>query len=85
MNPAWPLDTEPLRTHRDYRLPEPRRRSSAAVYADYTLALNSASIVALSSHPTLDSHIGSSNNIEELTFAPGLAVTRTRLVRAALS
>lgn len=84
MNPEWPLDTNRfgrIVITDSQNLPT----SSASLYADYTLALNSASIVALSSHPTLDSHIGSSNNIEEITFAPGLAVTRTRLVRAALS
>jgi peptide/nickel transport system substrate-binding protein len=84
MNPKWPLNTNRygrIVITDNQNLPA----AANASYADYTLALNSASIVALSSHPLLESHIGSSNNVEELTFAPGLAATRQRLVRAALS
>ncbi len=84
MNPEWPLD--PNRFGRivitdNQNLPA----SYTSNYADYTLALNSASIVALSNHPTLDSHIGSSNNIEELTFAPGTPITSQLSLRKALS
>ncbi len=84
MNPQWPLD--PNRFGRivitdNQNLPA----SFNSNYADYTLALDSASIVALSNHPTLDSHIGSSNNIEELTFAPGTPITSQLALRKALS
>ena len=84
MNPQWPLD--PNRFGRivitdNQNLP----KSFNSSYADYTLALDSASIVALSNHPTLDSHIGSSNNIEELTFAPGTQITSQLALRKALS
>jgi peptide/nickel transport system substrate-binding protein len=84
MNPEWPLD--PNRFGRivitdTQDLPA----SYTSNYADYTLALSSASIVALSNHPTLDSHIGSSNNIEELTFAPGTPITSQMSMRKALS
>jgi peptide/nickel transport system substrate-binding protein len=84
MNPEWPLD--PNRFGRivitdTQNLPA----SYTSNYADYTLALSSASIVALSNHPTLDSHIGSSNNIEELTFAPGTPITSQMNLRKALS
>ena len=44
-----------------------------------------ASIVALSNHPALDSHIASSNNIEEMTFAPGTPITSQLNLRKALS
>ena len=84
MNPKWPLDTN--RFGRIVITDTQDLPSSASVnYADYTLALNSSSILALSNHPALLSHIASSNNIEEMTFSPGSATTRVLDVRKALS
>ena len=84
MNPEWPLD--PNRFGRIVITDTQNLPSSySSSYADYTLALSSASIVALSNHPTLNSHIGSSNNIEELTFAPGTPITSQMNLRKALS
>jgi peptide/nickel transport system substrate-binding protein len=84
MNPEWPLDANRfgrIVITDNQVLPA----SYNANYADYTLALNGAAIVALSNHPTLDSHIGSSNNIEEITFAPGTPITSQMSLRKALS
>ncbi|MGH3732478.1 MAG: ABC transporter substrate-binding protein [Acidimicrobiales bacterium] len=84
MNPEWPLDTS--RFGRVVITDTQNLPSSAAVnYADYTLALNSASILALSNHPALFSHIASSNNIEEMTFSPAELTTSRLAVRKALS
>lgn len=84
MNPAWPLD--PNRFGRIVITDTQNLPSSASEnYADYTLALSSSSIVTLSNHPSLFSHIASSNNIEEVTFAPSSPLTHLLDVRRALS
>jgi ABC-type transport system substrate-binding protein len=84
MNPYWTLDTN--RFGRIVITDTQNLPSSASVnYADYTLALNGSSILALSNHPALMSHIASSNNIEEMTFSPSAPTTSVRAVREALS
>jgi ABC-type transport system substrate-binding protein len=84
MNPHWPLDTN--RFGRIVITDTQNLPSSSAVnYADYTLALNASSILALSNHPALLSHIASSNNIEEMTYSPVAPTTRVLNVREALS
>jgi ABC-type transport system substrate-binding protein len=84
MNPYWPLDTN--RFGRIVITDTQNLPSAATVnYADYTLALNSSSILALSNHPALLSHIASSNNIEEMTFSPNAPTTSSLAMREALS
>jgi peptide/nickel transport system substrate-binding protein len=84
MNPKWPLD--PNRFGRIVITDAQNLPSTASVnYADYTLALSSSSIVTLSNHPSLFSHIASSNNIEEVTFAPTSTLTHQLDVRRGLS
>jgi peptide/nickel transport system substrate-binding protein len=58
---------------------------SGEAYADYTLAVSPAALVALSSHPTLNTRIGSSSNIEELTFSPTTPLSNQLFMREALS
>jgi peptide/nickel transport system substrate-binding protein len=60
-------------------------KSASEAYADYTLAVSPSSLVALSNHPTLETHIASSSNIEELTFSPKSATTEQLFMREALS
>jgi len=84
MNPRWPLDTN--RFGRIVITDTQDLPTAATVnYADYTLALNASSILALSNHPALVSHIASSNNIEEMTFSPIAPTTNVLAVREALS
>jgi peptide/nickel transport system substrate-binding protein len=84
MNPYWPLDTN--RFGRIVITDTQNLPSTATVnYADYTLALNSSSILALSNHPALLSRIASSNNIEEMTYSPVAPATSALAVREALS
>jgi peptide/nickel transport system substrate-binding protein len=60
-------------------------KSAAEAYGDYTLSLSAAALVALSNHPTLATRIGSSSNIEELTFSPQSSLTQQLFIRQALS
>ena len=84
MNANWPLntnrfgrvvitDTQDLPT------------SPHEIFADYSLAVNSGAVLSLSSRPSLLSHISSSSNIEEMTFAPAATFSRALVVRQALS
>lgn len=59
--------------------------SAKAAFAGYSLVVNRAREQALSAHPWVLSHIGASSNIEEMTFAPGRALTRSLNIREALS
>ncbi len=84
MNTAWPLDTNRFGrvviVDAQHFLTSP-----SAVYADYTLSVDPAQIVTLSTQPTLLSRIASSSDIEELTFAPDGNESRFLDVRRALS
>ncbi|MFY9782643.1 MAG: ABC transporter substrate-binding protein [Acidimicrobiales bacterium] len=82
MNSSWPID--PNRFGRIV-VTDAQDYSGTTNYADYTLAVSRASLLALSNHPTLFSHIASSSNIEELTFSPYSALTSQLFMREALS
>jgi peptide/nickel transport system substrate-binding protein len=84
MNPSWPLDTN--RFGRvvitdSQNLPNTARDT----FAQYSLVVNSGAILPLSSRPTLVSHISSSSNIEEMTFAPAAPNVDRLVVRQSLS
>ncbi len=84
MNPTWPND--PNRFGRIVVTDSQHYPTSASeAYLDYTLAVSPATLVALSTHPTLDTHIGSSSNIEELTFSPKSPLGEQLFMREALS
>lgn len=84
MNPQWALDTN--RFGRIVINDTPNiSKTTPAAYADYSLTVNRTAIAALSNEPRLLSHIGSSADIEELTFAPGTLLTTVLGVREALS
>ena len=59
--------------------------ASKAAFVGYSLVVNRAREQALSAHPWVLSHIGSSSNIEQMTFAPGRALTKSLDIRQALS
>lgn len=84
MNANWPLNT-----NRFGRVvitdAQNLTKGASEAYADYSLAVNSAAVLALSSHPTLLSRISSSSNIEEMTFAPARSLSSLIAVREALS
>jgi ABC-type transport system substrate-binding protein len=57
----------------------------AVQFVNYTLSVNRAHLQALSSHPTVLSHIGSSSSIEEITFGSARPLTKRLGIREALS
>jgi ABC-type transport system substrate-binding protein len=59
--------------------------SSKTHFASYSLTVNRAQEQALSAHPSELSHIGTSSNIEELTFAPSRPLTSQLAIRQGLS
>lgn len=59
--------------------------SDHANFAEYSLSVDRSQEQALSAHPSELSHIGTSSNIEELTFAPDRPLTKLLAVREALS
>jgi ABC-type transport system substrate-binding protein len=59
--------------------------SSKTDFASYSLTVNRAQVQALSAHPSELSHIGTSSNVEELTFAPSRPLTSQLAVREGLS
>ena len=59
--------------------------STSSYYASYSLQVNRTALQAVSSHPTILTHIGTSSNLEEITFAPASAITRRLAMREALS
>ena len=84
MNPNWPND--PNRFGRVILTTNGVIPSgSTTPFANYSLAVNRAQEQALSAHPSVLSHIGTSSNIEEITFAPQGPLTRSLAVREALS
>lgn len=58
---------------------------SSTHFAEFSLAVTQPLVQALSSHPTLLSHIGSSSTIEEISFAANRPFARRIAVRQALS
>ena len=84
MNRAWPQDLN--RFGRLVITDVPAIPGSRATqFVNYTLSVDRAQLQALSSHPTVLSHIGSSNLIEEMTFAPARPLTKRLGIRQALS
>ena len=84
MNPKWPLD--PNRFGRIVITDKQNLPSSAAdTFADYALSVNRATILTLSSKPSLLSRIASSANIEEMTYSPRSTLTSQLAIREALS
>ena len=84
MNPKWPND--PNRFGRVILTTSGVIPSSSTTpFANYSLVVNRAQEQALSAHPSVLSHIGTSSNIEEITFAPQSPLTRSLAVREALS
>jgi peptide/nickel transport system substrate-binding protein len=84
MNPAWTAD--PTRFGRVVLVTSvaiPAR--TAAPFANYSLVVTRSLVEALSANPSVVSRIGTSSNIEVLTFAPGRPFTRTLAMRQALS
>lgn len=59
--------------------------SGATPFVSYSLSVDRAHIQELSSHPTVLSHIGSSSNVEEMTFAPQRPLSSQLAIREALS
>lgn len=84
MNRHWPLD--PNRFGRIIVTTSTNPPSSTKVsYASYSLNVNSTQLQRVSSLPSVSSRIGSSNLIEQITFAPHGLWTRRIVVRRALS
>jgi hypothetical protein len=84
MNTNWPLNI-----HRFGRIVLTNAgalpTSPNAQFVNYSLDVSRAQLQALSSHPTVLSHIGASTNIEEITYAPDRPFTKRTAVREALS
>ncbi len=59
--------------------------SSSAHFAGFSLIVSRAEVQNISTHPDLQSHIGSSSEIEELSFAAARPFTARIAVREALS
>ncbi len=59
--------------------------SSTANYASYSIQVTKAASMALSAHRELVGHIGTSDQLAELVFAPRTAITTNISVREALS
>jgi peptide/nickel transport system substrate-binding protein len=84
MNTSWPLDTNRfgrIVISDSQLLP----KLASTVYANYSLAVSRDQIELLSNHPTLLSHILSSSNVEELTYAPTRPLIQRVVVRQALT
>jgi len=83
-NKKWPLD--PNRFARvvvtdSTALPTDQH----AFYASYSLNPNAAAVASVSARAELSSHIGTSSELAEITFAPGRALTQRTAMREALS
>jgi ABC-type transport system substrate-binding protein len=60
-------------------------QSTTASFVAYSRSVTRAQVQTLSSHPTVLSHIGTSNTIEEISFAPSRPFSKRLAVRQALS
>jgi hypothetical protein len=58
---------------------------SSTPFANYSLVVSRPEIEALSTHPSVASRLGTSSNVEVMTFAPSRPFTRTLSMREALS
>jgi peptide/nickel transport system substrate-binding protein len=84
MNKHWPVDTD--RFGRIVitdagAIPA----SDSAYYVNFSLAVNRALVQAISARPNVMSHIGTSSNIEEISFASNRTLIKRVAVREALS
>ncbi|MHB1251768.1 MAG: ABC transporter substrate-binding protein [Acidimicrobiales bacterium] len=59
--------------------------NTSSYFASYSLQVSRSALQAVSSHPSILSHIGTSSNIAEITFAPSRPLTRPLKMREALS
>ena len=59
--------------------------SPSSYFVGYTLNVTSATVEAASAHPSISSHIGTSSENAEITFAPNRPLTRSLTLREALS
>jgi peptide/nickel transport system substrate-binding protein len=84
MNKAWPLSPNRF-GHIIISSADILPSSTKDHFAGYSLAVNRSSSQALSAHPDVLSHIGTSSNIEEITFAPNDPLTSQLAIRQALS
>src|ERR1017187_1557617 len=84
MNKAWPLSPNRF-GHIIVSSSDLIPSSKSAHFASYSLTVNRAQQQALSAHPNELSHIGTSSNIEEVTFAPNRPLTSQLAIRQALS
>lgn len=84
MNRHWPVDTD-----RFGRIvitdTGVMPRSLGAHFVNFSLIVNRSLVQAISSHPNVMSHIGSSSNIEEIAFASDRPLIKRIAVREALS
>ena len=84
MNPHWPVDTD-----RFGRIVVTDAgvapSSTSAHFVNFSLVVNRSLVQAISSHPNVMSHIGSSSNIEEISFASNRPLIKRIAVRQALS
>ena len=84
MNHHWPVDTTRFGriviTDAD-TVPT----SPATQFVNFSLDVARSQVQTISAFPTVLSHIGTSTNIEEMTFAPGRPFTSRLAVRQALS
>jgi len=82
MNKAWPLNPNRF-GHVIISSANLLPSSPKVHFASYSLTVNRSSLQALSAHPYVLSHIGSSSNIEEITFAPNNPLTSQLAIRQA--
>jgi ABC-type transport system substrate-binding protein len=83
-NQNWPLD--PNRFGRIVITDSSTIPASPNSYfVGYSLNVTSATVEVASSHPSISSHIGTSSNDAEISFAPGRPLTRSLPMREALS
>ena len=84
MNKHWPVDTD-----RFGRIvitdTGVMPSSTGAHFVNFSLVVNRSLVQAISSHPNVMSHIGSSSNIEEISFASNRPLIKRIAVRQALS
>lgn len=84
MNKHWPVDTE--RFGRVVITDTGAIPTNAnAHFVDFSLIVNRSLVQAISAHPNVMSHIGSSSNIEEISFASARPLVKRIAVREALS
>ena len=84
MNKHWPVNTE--RFGRIVITDAGAIPTNAnAHFVDFSLVVNRSLVQAISAHPNEMSHIGSSSNIEEITFASARPLIKRIAVREALS